>query len=306
MPARRKRKLKLNLLNLPYKWISVVLLTIFFVFTFQKTKTRLWHSNERLVIVYPTSTGLVEVSVLDPVTNKIVDLSLPGNTEIHLARNLGEWKVSSVWELGENEGLDGQLLADSITKSLKLPVDGWIDTSGEDLVKGNIFDSFKSLFLTRKTNLSFGDRLRIFIFILNVKPSQRTSLDLAESLWLKPSFSADGEEIYKLQRDAPSYVLAEFSLRSIGLNDTLILIKDATNKGKGQEIGEILETMGLKVTAVERSDGLLVKDCNLQGGKEANLTVVKKVANVFNCNYEIDSSQETLTISLGEDFAKRF
>lgn len=304
MPARRRKRN--NKLNLPYKWIGVVVFVVASVFTWQKVRTKLWHSDERLVVVYPTSSGLVEVSVLDPVTNKIIDLSLPGNTEIQLARNLGEWKVSSVWELGENEGLDGQLLADSITKSLKLPVDGWIDTSGEDLVKGNIFESFKSLFSTRKTNLSFGDRLRIFTFIPNVKPSQRTSLDLAQELWLKPSFSADGEEIYKLQRGAPSYVLAEFSLRSIELNGSLILIKDATNKGKGQEIGEILETMGLKVTAVERSDGLSDKDCKLQGAKKANLAVVKKVANVFNCSYEIVSSQETLTISLGEDFAKRF
>ncbi len=119
------------------KSLGLILLffTLLFFLIFQSS---FWDSDSKLTLVVNKKDGDVLIAVFNPVVDEVTSITIPKNTQLKVARQLGTWKAGSVWQLGENEDLEGKLLQETITYHLKLPVVAWADSPAEGFASGGL------------------------------------------------------------------------------------------------------------------------------------------------------------------------
>ena len=282
-------------------WI-LVLLAIFLVF---RLTTKYWNNVSKLTLVSPQENGDIQVSTFDPKADSIRVVVIPKDTQIRVARQLGTWRIKSVWELGENEGLNGQLLSESVTKQFKIPVYVWGDVKVSGFSSSKAAKVIKSTILPYKTNLGIGDRVRLGMFSLGVKNFKRETTDLSDTKVLERTVLVDGSAGYKVVGDLPSSIVAIYSDPYLSSVSAKTQIVDATSDAVvAKEVGEIVEVVGLKVTSIENVEVNNELDC-IVSGKDKELT--KTISQLFSCdikNREEDNFD--LIIQMGEEFVKRF
>lgn len=304
-PALRKRRLPKKKKRFgPVRFLALTLVFVAFLF-FLAFQTRFWDKDSKLTLVINKKDGDVLVAVFNPVVDEVTNITIPKNTQLRVARQLGTWKAGSVWQLGENEGLEGKLLQETITYHLELPVVAWADSPAEGFASGELVALAKAVSLPYKTNLKIGDRLKLALFSFGVKNFKREEINLAETKLLKKTRLIDGGEGFVLVGDLPASILALFSDIKISQKGTSVLIKNATGKKSvAEQVGGIIEVLGAKVAAIkEEENGDF--DCLVLGKDQK---AVEKLAQVFSCQKEksLPSGSLDLEIRLGEGFAKRF
>lgn len=280
----------------------VAALVVLFLLLFSKSSY--WDTSSKITVAINGNEG-PQIVVFDKELEEITQVHIPKDTETLVARQLGTWKIGSVWQLGENEKLGGKLLAESITFHLKFPVYAWADKGAMGFVEGGPFSFLKAVIMPYKTNLTFADRLKIAQFVTRVREFKKSEIELSETSVVRRTKLVDGSEGYKSTGLVPASILALFSDTQIAQNGTRVVIYDATEKYKlAEEVGEIIEIIGAKVTAIkkeEREDF----DCKVMG---ADKKTVEKVALVLGCEEGVGevSGNFDLEIYLGADFPKRF
>lgn len=314
MPAQRKRRLSKSrrrrasrrTLKKSKGWPKIVyLIPVFAVLLFLLfSKSSLWDVSSKLAVAVNAEDG-PELLVFDKELEEITRIHIPKDTETQVARQLGTWKIGSVWQLGENEKLGGKLLVESITFHLKFPVYIWADTAALGFVEGGPFSFLKALSFPYKTNLSLADRLKLAQFVLRVKEFKKSEVELSETSAIRRTKLVDGSEGYRTTGQVPPSILALFSDTHIAQKQTRVVIYDATEKYQlAQEVGEIVEIIGAKVTAIKKEEKKDY-DCKVVGIDDKS---AEKVALVLGCEKSSDkvSGNFDLEIYLGEEFSKRF
>lgn len=305
MPARRKRRPRNKKKRfIPVKSLGLILLffALLFFLTFQ---TSFWDSDSKVTLAINKKDGDVLIAVFNPVIDEVTNITIPKNTQLKVARQLGTWKAGSVWQLGENEGLEGKLLQETITYHLKLPVIAWADSPAEGFASGELMALVKAVSLPYKTNLKMGDRIKLAFFSFGIKNFKREEINLAETKLLKKTRLIDGEEGFILISGLPASILALFSDIEISQKDVSVLIRDATDKkGVPEQVGEVIEVLGAKVAAIKKEESEKL-DCLVLGKDQK---AVEKLAQVFSCEKgkDLPSGSFDLEIKIGEEFAKRF
>ena len=305
MPARRKRRSR----NKKKRFSSVkslgLILLFFTLLFFLAFQTNFWNSGSKLTLVVNKKDGDVLIAVFNPVVDEVTSITIPKNTQLKVARQLGTWRAGSVWQLGENEGLEGRLLQETITHHLKLPVIAWADSPAEGFANGGLVALVKAVSLPYKTNLKMGDRIKLAFFSFGVKNFKREEINLAETKLLKKTRLIDGEEGFVLISGLPASILALFSDIEISQKDVSVLIRNATGKkGVPEQVGEIIEVLGAKVAAIKKEESEKF-DCMVLGKDQK---AVEKLAQVFSCEKGkgLPSGSFDLEIKIGEEFARRF
>ncbi len=305
---RRKRLVKLrarkNVKRSLKKFVFIFIIG-FFLLLFISFQTKFWKSSAKTSLVIRRENGDVTISVFDPELEKVTNMTIPSNTEVDVARQLGRWKLGSVWELGENEKLGGKLLTETVVKHFKLPVVAWADDPARGFTEGNFADVIKASFLPYKTNLGIGDKLKLGLFAIKIKNLKREDINFAESNLLRKTVLIDGEEGYLLTNNLPNYIIALFSSPEISSKSTRVVISNATGKGGiAEDIGEVIEVMGAKLANIKREEESDL-DCVVAGREEI---IVNQIAEVFSCKKSKDLPEGNfdLEIKIGTEFAKRF
>jgi hypothetical protein len=307
MPAKRdKRLLRSKKVKTKFKFIFLLtfLITLIVVLFFV-LRTKEWSGEEKMTLVVNNDDLSVSIIVFDPVLGEIYQLIIPGDTEIEVAGGHGIWKIKSIWKLGEQEGLSGELLARSITMGLKLPVYAWADSDAIGLTEPGFPSSFKAIFSSYKSSLTFGDKLHMFIFSARVKNTKRVKLNLADTTFLERGTLSGGEDGYRVAETPPQIISTIFSEPALSNKVVRVSIKDATNKpGLAVNVGKVLEILGAKVTSVETTsdyDGV----CLLKASDRKIMTIM---LNVFDCDKTSDKPGGSfdLEITLGKNFAGSF
>lgn len=309
MPAHRRRKLRRKI---AVKKGRVKLFAYAIVFAFIAlpllyllSARELFSRGSKLSVAIQDKDGDVLISTFDPVNEEITNITIPSNTQVDVARGLGVWKLGSVWELGENEGLPGRLLAETITYHLKFPVVAWGDWPALGLTAKSPMAALQAVFAPYKTNLKVGDRIAIVLFAFGVGNTKRVDINLAETSYLKKTEFIDGEEGYLPVETFSPALSAIFADPEISGKTFVVVIKDATATGaEAYEVGKLLEVLGAKVASIvkeERQDF----DCEVLGKEEKQ---AKKVARLLNCkiNTKALTGSFDLEIKLGEKFTERF
>lgn len=309
MPAQRRRKLRRKIAvkkgRVKLFAYAMVFALITFPLLYLLTARELFRGGSKLSVAIQDKDGDVIISTFDPVNEEITNITIPRNTQVDVARGLGVWKLGSVWELGENEGLSGRLLAETITYHLKFPVGAWAAWPALGFTHRSPLDALRAVFAPYKTNLKIGDRVAISLFAAQVPNTKRVDINLAETSYLKKTELIDGEEGYvPLETFAPA-LSAIFADPEISGKTFVVVIKDATAQGsEAYEIGKLLEVLGAKVASIVKEERQDI-DCEVLGKEEKQ---AKKVARLLNCrvNPEALSGSFDLEIKLGEKFSERF
>lgn len=268
-----------------------------------KFQTGIWKTENKLSLVIDNEDKGVVVAVIDPIHEEIVMISVPENTELEAARNLGSWKIGSIWQLGKNEKLGGKLLAETVTRSLHMPVYAWADESMISVIN-NRYSSFLKFLSSRETNFTLKDRLNIVYFSYRLDSSRKHKIDLSNTNFLSEQKLTDGVLGYKTEGNPSPRISSYFADEYIASNPTRVIIFDASSKPLlAKRMGRVVETIGAKISAI-REETHEVSDCEIAGKDE---TMTKRLALYFDCETsESTSTSFDLEIRIGEDFAERY
>lgn len=307
MPARRrKRKVKkkaglkvTRIVVASVLFIVVLVLTNFFVL-----RKKFWDGKSKLSIVINDDEHLL-VSTFDPTLGEITNIHIPLNIEVDVSRDLGIWKVESLWQLSENENLKGKLVAETLVKHFQFPVFVWAETPARNLASKNLLLFATSVFGNYDTNLSFGDRIAISFFSFKLNNLNKTDIFLVDTNFIKKTEFSDGGDGYELSGFSSNSIRSVFSDSMFENFGSAILIKDQTGTYyMAEDVGKNLEVLGAKVAYVEKDEKNPI-DCLVRGDDEE---IVKRIALVFSC--QIDEKKMggnfDAEFVMGSEFARRF
>jgi hypothetical protein len=296
----KKRGVKFRLRKVFISAFLILASLLFIVFN-----TKYWHTNQKLILVINTPKGDLAVTAFDPTQDEITTVTIPGSTQLDVARGLGSWKAKSIAKLGENEKLGGALMKDTLIKNFSFPVVAWAGAEAYGYATGEAIQVLKAMLLPYKTNLKIGDKIRIGILSLGVKTLNRKDINLASSSYLKKVKLKDGEEGYEISGKIPGDLLIVFAEELISEKSFKVQIKDATGNGyTAKEVASTIEVLGAKVAAVANIDKAST-DCEV---KSIDALFGRKINELFGCELGKGSpeGQFDLEIGIGEAFAKRF
>ncbi len=280
------------------------LITLVFIAYLILVPAKYWDGKSRLALAIQDKSGAVKLSVFDPQTESITVITVPANTQVDVARQLGEWKIGSVWKLGENEKIGGSIISETVTKTLRLPTEGWADMGALGFTKDNNLAIWQSVIGAYKTNLSLKDRIGIAFFAQSVKSPQRNEIDLSQTPLLIRTKLSDGSLGYEVRDLSVAQISAYFADARISEeNIGVSIFYPRSRMQEVQKLGEIIQILGVKVTSLELLTQDLVFNCKIVS--QGNLTA-KKIAEVFNCKTEIKNNQTGIQLLVGEEFFRRF
>ena len=275
-------------------------------------KNKLWDGKTRITVVIAKEDP--EVYSLEPATGTLIRFSIPKNTQIEASNKLGKWYVGSLWKLGLQKGLEGEVLRRSVQKSLGLPVDAWIDEGGETLFTSSSLGKFGALKKavltgTLQTNLTFFDRLNL-LGAASGDISEREISLTATRVVIKTKLT-DGEEAYAVMPDQANVTFEKFMRDDIVFAETktVSVLNTGGKQGLGGEVTRVAQVLGARVIGARASDEKYGGVCKIRGEADAIVSVsAARIAELFNC--ELEKSQPrgpaTMEIILGEKFVEEF
>lgn len=295
--ARREKRHKKNLKGqyLPFVKIGLWILVLLIGFSFLFFSTKYWDGVNKFSVVTQEPGGDVKVTILDPKLTEITILTIPGDTQVSVSHNLGNFPLKSVWQIGVNEDLGGSLLTDTIRKNFTFPVFLW---AGADVDKLNF------IFSAGKNNLPIGDRIKMYLFARKVPALSISEIDLGESGYLKSKKLTDGTLGHVISGDISSRLAAFFVDNEINQLQTKIYIKDETGSfGVSEDFGKVLEVLGGKVITIDKEAAVGDFDCLVSGKDPKTLTKMKQM---FGCSIEKSETSFDIEFKLGKSFFNRY
>lgn len=261
-----------------------------------------WKNDRKVSVAIRGKEGNVNIVTFDPKLSEISTIYIPENTQVDAARGLGVWKLGSIWELGEQEGVGGELLAQTVTKHFKFPVASWADMLALGLRGERLSDGLKAIALPYETNLTLGDKLGIFLFSLSVKNPNRVEIDLSQTSYLKKQNLVDGTAGFVTSGAPPAGILAIFVDDEISQKALRIKLVDKTGEpGLAEEVGEILESLGGKIAVIEKA-GVQEGQCTIRA-KESEIG--ERLIRFLPCGFSDKGvGAFDIEIEIGEEFSK--
>lgn len=299
--AARKNKKETKFPRFLIFLIPIILIVL--VYLFICSRARIWNGKDKVSVVYRYANGDVGVTIMDPVLTEVTTLVIPGDTQVDIARNYGTFRIKSVWQLGVNEKVGGDLLAETVTQNFLFPTFLWIGKpSGLD--DGATTALINFILFPSNTNISFGDRLQIGLFGLKVSDFERSKIDLGKSQFLNKKKLEDGQMGYELVGPISQRLTVYFSDNEMNPSEIKVNITDATGTaGVSEKLGEILQVIGGKVVTIDKKSTPENIDCVITGN---NSQAVRKISNLFDCKVGGEKTSFDLDIEIGSEFAKRF
>ena len=292
---RAKSKVKSRNTSILIK-VLIPVIVVVSLFLFLRLSTKYWDGHNKVSYVFQEPSGDTGIIVLDPVLTEETTFTIPGGTQVDVARGYGQFRIKNVWQLGLNEKLGGGLLAQTVTDDFLFPTTLWSERDLSNL--------WQFVFSPGKTNILFGDRLQMALFVLKVKSIDKTEIDLGKNQFLKKQILTDGAPGYVQNGPISGRLTVYFSDNDFANQNLKFgLVNASGNPAITNGVGAILEVLGGKIVSADRQDTNNSLDCNVLG---QNSDAVKKVAVLFSCQVISGKSDFDLEMRMGPKFAKRF
>lgn len=302
------------------------------------TQTQHWDGNSVINLLVKNS--FISVVSYDPNQRSIKVLNLPGDLLVNVPRGFGEWQLQSVYSLGEDgSGMD--LLKDSVSNTLGIKVDGFIQPEGKfeekktaeviDEIRGNPFN-LPNVILNLKTDLSPFNLLKVLIGIKGVRFDKVENYDLSYQ-YLDRSTLADGTPVYIPDPAKIDSIVQKLADQTIIKEGASIAVFNATGySGLAQKAARVISNMGGNVIITTNStnqitmtqimvsqDGgweksqtykkfkqvFVSSDLDCYGVQICDTIICKVIQKPKKCNISDDKvfeSRADINIILGEDF----
>jgi len=180
--------------------LFVILLVFLGLYFFGKST---WDGKSKLTVAVAKDNGDVVLVNFDPSTRFISSIKIPKNTQTTVTHELGIWQIGSVWELGFSEGYKGELLSSSAMKTFGIPVEAWSSGSFLNFVDGNVFLGL----ITRDTNLTLKDKIKLSRLILTTGSSAREKIDMEDTGFLESTTLPGGAPGYIVKSGMPKSLM---------------------------------------------------------------------------------------------------
>ncbi len=259
----------------------------------------------------------------DPNKKQAILLKIPDDTLIEVSKGYGLWLVGSIYDLGqeENPKIGGELLKDSLSNLLGLPIDGVIvgGEESDDLEK--IVFGFKisplkliSFFSQYKTDLSPLEVLKLYQAISKTREDKIVNLDLentelTQSLLLPDSTRVLGFDSVNIDLFVRENMFDEVLSTE---SKTIAIYNGTDHPGLGSKVSRIITNLGADAVILTNAEKKLQKTVIL-GDKESES--FKKIALTFapyclkeDCasdDLKVISSRADISIVLGEDYFEK-
>jgi hypothetical protein len=311
MPARNKNRLrnkrrdKQTISKTKKRWFLVflcVVLAVALLVWVSSFRVSNWDGQTKFTLLVNREES-VHILIFDPSSSSITDIVIPPDLEINVARKLGVWRLSSVWKLGQNEGVE-TLLTETVTRSLKFPVLYWASEDAGGFAGSGAVGILKASLASYDTNLTKRDKIKLGIFSFLTGSSRKNRINLANTQFIKKGQLSDGSSGYLLSGVRSAGTYSYFADGHISKYQKKIVIKTSTaNSTAAEKTGEIIEVLGAKV-AIVLSEGTEFDDCAVRGGDDYTVNLI---AQLFYCEIENGGSgMEDTELMIGNVFSERF
>jgi len=278
-----------------------------------------WDSHTSINLVVKSKT--ISVVNYDPVNKKIIILSIPDDAYFSLPHDLGSWRVSSIYDLGqeENPPQGAQLLKDSLSQLLGLPIDGYVMVSGSDQDKpvNQLISSLKNPFAVIgfvhqiKTDLTPLEAFNLFKAMAGTRADKITMLDTKDSAITQSELLPDSSRVLGIDNvQMDLFIRDKMSDMQIGQEGKSIAIFNATSHpGLAAMASREITNMGGNVIFTASTDNLLQQSLVTSSDKS---TTWERLSQVFapqclntkcaSADPKISSSRAEINVILGEDY----
>ncbi len=247
-----------------------ILLAVFVLTWGISAKGSYW-DNTRLRVVSGSSSGSSVYILFDPRKGVVSLYPLDKEEEIETAYGLGQWKIGSLWKLGEQEKKGGGvMLRKSLMRGKGLPVEGYIHASSVV----SPFQLARVLLTGLDTDLVFADRVKLAWFTMRAK------MDFKDT-FSEQAVSLTGED-----------------LRTLTDGIVTIYSPDEMHDSSLKAVSDVVSNLGGKVLDISRTEDA---ECSVKGVSD----FARKLARVFSCTY-VSDGKEGVEFRIGTNLAREF
>lgn len=297
-----------HLFGKPINLLKIIIISIL-VFLFLWSILNISKAGkERKILLAIAGGESFRIASFDFDSKEIMFIEIPSNVEVEVAHNLGNWELSSVWSLGENEKIGGgRLLVETLRNNFFAPVFFWTSEKGNSLLGGNYLDRFSFPFLERKSNLNFFQKIRLAIFSARFKESELTRINLSQTSFLQSAKLKTGKDGYLIKGVLPEDLLWVYADPLFLKNKVFVsVVNESGGSLLVSKVGKIIESMGGKILSVENQN-ITDSDCEVYS---SNYTLAQKIALVFSCRPQESRDYKTqdgeIILKIGKKFRDRF
>ncbi len=281
-----------------------------------------WNGKSSINIAVKSST--VSVLNYDPSSQKIVILKIPNDTYFTLPKNFGSWPVGSIYELGqeENPSVGSELLKESLSKLLGLPIDGFITFRGDSAPLDQVIESWHgnpfrmvSSLGSIETDLTPLEALSLMHSLSGVRPDQITWLDISQSDITDSQLLPDTTRVLGVNSVALDlfirHTMADTSITDEGIP---VAVFNATSEpGLAQDATREITNMGGNVIFTGNTDTNLSQ--SIVTTTDSNDLTYERLAQIFapqclknkckSSDDKVTNSRAQINVVLGEDYYSR-
>jgi len=281
-----ERKVKQTVLGLCF--IGLILMLTGFNWLWQKASLSLWDGRANFGVVEAEEAGF-KLKIYLPSEPARLEMVIPENVMVWMSRDLGEYQLKSVFELGElDQGNGGKLLTRTVQEMMGVGVKG-----------------FK---VKDRTNLSWWDEWRLLWFKL--KNSQLKAVNLKELGVLEEKSLNDGGKIYRLNEGLMDEWLNQnlFDWKIVEEDLSIALVNASGVEGVAKTVSRLVSNLGGEVRLLRNGD-VSEKSRILVGKQEdKKLRTVKVLSGVLGIKEvvvgEVEDFRTQMVIFIAKDYTE--
>lgn len=289
------------------------------------SKGYIWDSEFNINLLIRTSS--ISLLSFNPKEEKIVIINIPDETFLDVPRGFGKWQLRAIYDLGQSQKEVGgdELLKETLTPFLGLPIDGFLDFSGlkpqkstEEIVnilRENPFSGFNFLSIL-KTDLTSWELLKLKLKISNVRFDKVEQLDFTKLNVLDRENLPDGTPVLTPDPIKIDSVLSDLADPTIVSEHKSIAIFNATDEPQlAQKWARLITNLGGNVIITANARNTL-KKTQIVG---ENSPTLKRLSQIFDLgcrnnpkcakikpeDEDLVSSRAQINLFLGEDYLDR-
>lgn len=229
--------------------------------------------DEKTSINIAVKTNSVMVLNYDPQTKQVVILKIPDDVYFDLPKGYGTWRVGSIFDLGQENSppVGAELLKQSLSKLLGLPIDGFITMDDSQLSSQPLDQTINSwhnnpltilsAMKKIKTDLTPLEAFKLLTSLSGVRPDQITMLDIANTDITNSKLLPDGSRALGIDQVSLDTFIRQYMADStISQENVPVAIFNATDHpGLAQDASREVTNLGGNVIFVSNSDQHLSK-----------------------------------------------
>lgn len=139
---KRERKKRLNNNKKPLIILILIIILILVSFLLFVIIVKI-NNLEKFTVVSKSSDGSTDILIIDPKKEAVTNYKISPDLVLNSSYGYGEYKLSSLWILGDKEGMGGDLVVKSISSNFLIPVYLWNSGNKSNL---NLYQKIKFKF----------------------------------------------------------------------------------------------------------------------------------------------------------------